>query len=695
MKNLFANICVSRRLLFISIAFTMPIAVLLYLMVAGINESIHFARWETYGNDYQRPLMTLLHQLPQHQLAAQKGDQAAQAAAAGRVDAGFAQLEAVQTRLGEQLGFTAAELAKRKRDHVQLGTVQREWNDLKSATGLTLAVSTARHAHLIADIRTMITHAGDLSNLILDPDLDSYYLMDATLCALPQLQDRLAATMALGADVLTRPAATTDERTQLAVAAAMLKESDLGRALGSIDTALIEDPNFHGASPTLAGVRPKTTEASTAVGDFIALTQQIATEGKAKVDAAAYLAAGHRARESTQTLWTTAVGELDRLLETRIGDFQARRALQIGITGGVLLGTLALVALISFSLTGPLRTLMATLDANSHQVSEAVGNWAGSSQELASGASQQAASLEETSAALEEVASMTKRTAANAQAAKDLGKHTRAAAESGAQEMQAMSQAMNEIKVASDNIAKIIRTIDEIAFQTNLLALNAAVEAARAGEAGMGFAVVADEVRNLAQRSAISAKETASKIEDCIAKSERGVQISVRVNDSLQGILAKARQMDELIAEIAVATNEQSQGITQINSAVTQVDHVTQNAAGTASNIADSADSLRSQADVLSGAVADLKGLVDGTGVQTHAPAPTSPRTRTPAPKAASAPARVSSVAPKNGHSNGHARPAKNGHAKNGHARPAPNHDDGGIPMPEPASADPGSFRDF
>ena len=681
MKNLFANICVSRRLLFISVAFSLPIAVLLFLMVKGINENIHFARWETHGNDYQRPLMALLHQLPQHQLAAQTGDKAAQTAAAGRVDSAFAQLEAVQGRLGVQLGFTAAELTKRKRDHVQLGTVQREWSDLKSASALTVAVNTARHAHLVADIRTLITHAGDLSNLVLDPDLDSYYLMDATLCALPQLQDRLASTLALGADVLTRPAATAGDRLQLAVAAAMLKESDLSRAQASIDTALIEDANFHGASPTLASVRPKAAEAGTAVGDFIALTQQIATEGKVKVDATTYLAAGHRARESTHALWTTAAGELDRLLELRIVKLQAQRAWEIGITGGVLLVTLGLVALISFSLTGPLRTLMATLDANSNQVSEAVGNWAGSSQALASGASQQAASLEETSAALEEVASMTKRTAANAQAAKDLGKHTRAAAESGAQEMQAMSEAMTEIKVASDNIAKIIRTIDEIAFQTNLLALNAAVEAARAGEAGMGFAVVADEVRNLAQRSAISAKETASKIEDCIAKSERGVQISVRVNDSLQGILAKARQMDELIAEIAVATNEQSQGITQINSAVTQVDHVTQNAAGTASNIADAAETLRSQADVLSGAVADLKGLVDGTGTQTPAPAP----------KPAPAPTRVSSTV----HTNGHARPAKNGHAKNGHARLAPNHDGGGIPMPEPATGNAGSFRDF
>lgn len=680
MKNLFNQVCLSRRLLLISVSFSVPITVLLVLMVQGINSNIHFARWETYGNEYQRPLMALLHQIPQHQIAVQTGDRSGQAAAAGRVDQAFSQLEAVHVRLGEQLGFTPAELAKRKRDHVQLSTVQREWADLKSAQGLAAAASAERHAHLVGDIRTLITHAGDLSNLILDPDLDSYYLMDATLCALPQLQDRLASTMALGADVLSRPAPTAAERIQLAVAAAMLKESDLGRAQGSIDTALNEDANFHGTSPTLAGsVRPKSAEAGAGVSEFIALTEKLAAEEKPTVTAAAYLAAGARAREATHGLWTTAVGELDQLLNTRIGVFTSQRTWQVGLTGLVLAGSLLLVALITFSLTGPLRSLITVLDANTTLVSQAVVEWVGSSQALAAGASEQAASIEETSAALEEVASMTKRTAANSQAAKDLGNQTRNAAEAGAQEMQSMTQAMHEIKAASDNIAKIIRTIDEIAFQTNLLALNAAVEAARAGEAGMGFAVVADEVRNLAQRSAISAKETATKIEDCIAKSERGVQISDRVNESLQGILGKVRQMDELISEIAVATNEQSQGILQINDAVTQVDHVTQNAAGTASNIALSVESLRNQSTVVSGAVSGLKSLVDGGQQTATATVGADPRPgHAPAPHAIAA-------------TNGYSHHAKNGAAKSGAARNgaskngAPKHNGAHHPAPKAA----------
>ena len=148
--------------------------------------------------------------------------------------------------------------------------------------------------------------------------------------------------------------------------------------------------------------------------------------------------------------------------------------------------------------------------------------------------------------------------------------------------MQTMAVAMNDIKGSSDEVAKIIKTIDEIAFQTNILALNAAVEAARAGEAGMGFAVVADEVRNLAQRAAPAAKETSGKIETAVTKTTQGVQISAKVAQSLQEIVAKVRQVDELAAEVAAASREQSQGIEQVNTAVTQMDKVTQSSAATA-----------------------------------------------------------------------------------------------------------------
>ncbi len=241
---------------------------------------------------------------------------------------------------------------------------------------------------------------------------------------------------------------------------------------------------------------------------------------------------------------------------------ETRRMLIIGTGGALLIG----VVLAFFITRGTRRVLSrvgSQLSQGSGQLTAAASEISCSSQSLAEGASEQAATLEETSASLEEISSMTRRNAENAGRAKDLANQTRVAAETGAADMGAMSSAMDAIKASSDNIAKIIKTIDEIAFQTNILALNAAVEAARAREAGAGFAVVADEVRSLAQRSAQAARETADKIEDSINKSANGVQISAKVAASLREIVGKARQVDSIIAEIAQASSEQNGGIGQ------------------------------------------------------------------------------------------------------------------------------------
>ncbi len=284
-----------------------------------------------------------------------------------------------------------------------------------------------------------------------------------------------------------------------------------------------------------------------------------------------------------------------------------------GLIAAVLIGVL-LAAWITRSITGPIRQVANHLAAGAEQTASAAGQVSASSQSLAQGASEQAASLEETSSSLEELASMTRRNAENSQRANDLAKEARAAAERGSRDMQAMSSAMEAIKVSSDDIAKIIKTIDEIAFQTNILALNAAVEAARAGEAGMGFAVVADEVRSLAHRSAQAAKETAVKIEGAIGKTAQGVDISAKVAAVLNEIVAKARQVDELAAEVAGASREQTQGISQINTAVGQMDKVTQSNASNAEESAASAEELNAQAESLKEAVSGLLGLVDGHG---------------------------------------------------------------------------------
>jgi methyl-accepting chemotaxis protein len=274
-----------------------------------------------------------------------------------------------------------------------------------------------------------------------------------------------------------------------------------------------------------------------------------------------------------------------------------------------------------------------SLSEGAFQVTSAAGQVTSSSQSLAQGASEQAASVEETSASLEETASMTKRNAENAQKANDLAKQARTAAERGAEDMQSMSTAMNTIKISSDEVAKIIKTIDEIAFQTNILALNAAVEAARAGEAGMGFAVVADEVRTLAQRSAQAAKETAAKIEGALSSTAQGVQISGKVAEALNEIVAKVRQVDELVTEVASASKEQTTGITQINTAVGQMDKVTQGNAAAAEECAAAAEQLNAQSEAMKQAVGELTRLVSGSHGLTAGRQPAARPLSRPAPQ--------------------------------------------------------------
>jgi len=324
----------------------------------------------------------------------------------------------------------------------------------------------------------------------------------------------------------------------------------------------------------------------------------------------------------------------------------------IALIIGLIIGVTSAI-FITRSITGPIRLVADALSAGAEQTAGAAGQVSSASQSLAEGASEQAASLEETSSSLEEMSSMTKRNAETAGKVKELGSEARKAGDLGVTDMTALVGAMDAIKTSSADIAKIIKTIDEIAFQTNILALNAAVEAARAGEAGAGFAVVADEVRNLAQRCAQAAKETASKIEDAVQKSAVGADISAKVAKSLEEIVGKARQVDEMAGEVAAASQEQSQGIAQVNTAVTQMDKVTQSNAANAEESAAAAEELTAQAEALKDAVSDLLRLVDGQGRQAVAAASTASAPRNPGAKRGFAKAQKPAAAA-HGNGNGH-----------------------------------------
>jgi methyl-accepting chemotaxis protein len=282
---------------------------------------------------------------------------------------------------------------------------------------------------------------------------------------------------------------------------------------------------------------------------------------------------------------------------------------------GLLIGVVCLGIWVVRRVNTKLRSVVSQLTEGAGQVASAASQVASSSQSPAQGSSEQAASLEETSASSEEIKAMACRSSENAREAATLVTGSQQQFVQTNHSLHQMVAAMDDINTQSGKISKIIKVIDEIAFQTNILALNAAVEAARAGEAGMGFAVVADEVRNLAQRCAQAARDTASLIEESIAKSVDGKAKTDQVAAAIRLITGDANKIKTLVDEVSQGSVEQTRGIEEVAKAVTQMEHLTQTTAASAEESAAAAQELNAQSEALKNVVKELMGMVGRAGV--------------------------------------------------------------------------------
>ena len=305
------------------------------------------------------------------------------------------------------------------------------------------------------------------------------------------------------------------------------------------------------------------------------------------------------------------VGVVAALHSKRVADSNTNQ--MIRLLSLVALGCLALILplCIFFAkrLTKPIEKAIMSLTNSAAEVSSAADLVSTNSQQLAEGASEQAASLEETSASLEEMASMTKQTADNSQQAAQFSKQAAGGMADANVSMKALIRSMQDTSAAGENVSKIIRTIDEIAFQTNLLALNAAVEAARAGQAGAGFAVVADEVRRLAMRSAEASRNTEEMVKDIIGRINEGSDLVKKTDDKYRDAAINIQKGKELVEGIFQAAEQQARGIEQVSKAVSDMDHVTQQNASGSEESAAASESLSTQAREMHTIVGDLMSL--------------------------------------------------------------------------------------
>jgi methyl-accepting chemotaxis protein/methyl-accepting chemotaxis protein-1 (serine sensor receptor) len=286
----------------------------------------------------------------------------------------------------------------------------------------------------------------------------------------------------------------------------------------------------------------------------------------------------------------------------------ARVVLAVGLVLCMLTGLLVAFAMRRVTLR--LHAIGSELKLAAGEVGSAAGQVSTAAQSLAQSSSEQAASIQQTSASSEQIKAVARRNSENSRSAAEVVGQSQLRFAGTQQSLDAMVVAMNEARVESDKISRIIKVIDEIAFQTNILALNAAVEAARAGEAGMGFAVVADEVRNLAQRCAQGAQDTASLIEGSLAKSNQGKSKVDMLASEMQAATEEAARIKTLVDEVKMGSEEQAHGVEEVTSALDQMSRVMQTTAASAEESAAAATQLRAQSAAMNHIVAELTELV-------------------------------------------------------------------------------------
>ncbi len=624
------NFSLSTKLFINNLFYAIPILVLLYLMFNSYDKDLVFGQKEQMGNEIQRTTMELINLVVENKKYVPE-----MAPLMSGVLAQFHKYES-------PLLLDDSSLADRKRDHIQKVKLVKTFEDFK--------VQKVEAYKVLKDLRDLVVHTGDTSNLILDPDLDSYYLMDITLLAAPQIADRLYEVEGVLADFAknSTTAMTAEEQVKMAVYLSMLRESDWGRIYADAATSINEDKNFYGVNEKLQKkVKEDGDKTDAQFKQFFALLEEISKGNKARAVEAHAMTP--KMIDASHDFYMLTNEVLTDLLKTREESILGGRnkATAIGI-GAILIALIVSIATSknfkhgSKRISNALRQLTGAVAVNA----EASEKLTESSNSLSSVSSQQAAAVQETVSSLHEINAMSEKnfesikiSSMKSEEGKEqalLGKDSIYKMASTIKEIAESNQEFfKEINASSDELKTIIKiisdisertkVINDIVFQTRLLSFNASVEAARAGEHGKGFAVVAEEIGKLASVSGTSAKEIneilamantqveaiiskmSSRVTELTAKAsaqlDAGERITKECVTNLNEIVDNITELSSMMSEISMAITEQTKGYSEITRAIDQIDEGVHHGLGLSQETSEHAQKLTGQ-------VVELKRIV-------------------------------------------------------------------------------------
>ena len=651
MKNIWKSISLKFKILIICWSFLVPVLYLLYVTADAYNKDISFAEQERLGISWLRPSVSILNRLVRFEslhFDASKGNAEAiqkMSDVAKEIDVDIDHLKSLKSTVGEKLKFTSVELDARKRSRSSVDAISKYWGELKANALSAKKLNGDDIVAMISDIRGMIAHVGDTSNIILDPDLDTYYLGDVIIGALPQafdrarqIEDHLNAVSVAGKTDLTAAGP---------VLAAMTREADLGRIISDITTARAEDGNFYGTNDVLQSKIQAIADGMKKLGDTLASHLDRPRDPK---NHAATIGELIQLVSAYQTIFDTTATAMDTMLESRINAYSHKKTTAISVSLALVLIMVLCSYLIISGIAKSIETIAAAVAGEAKNLAGVSDLLDTAIQGATMATTQQSAAIEETVSSMEEMGSMIALTTQNAATTKSDTAEGRQETDRGKGVVNEMVSSMGEIASASDRLQGIIRVINEItdktkvineiAFETRLLAFNASIEAARAGAHGRGFAVVAEEVGKLANVSSKAADEVRTLLESSIgqvnsvitdtkSRVDHGQKTTAACAAAFGKVEDSIRRVSEGIERIASAAKEQDIGVKQTNQAMQEMEKVSQASVRTGENLATQSHQLRSTATSLQSSADGMYRIILGGGGKS-----TSSSRRTPPPEA-------------------------------------------------------------